>query len=117
MTELLMDWVLTGQIKVREIDEITIKEGKDRTIIHLEILDRIDEIYINVDIIISYKEKKIKLIMDDGENIVIQEGPIEKGLGWIRYKLIIGNEKYIYRMKIPQIENKNNGTSSEKYRS
>ncbi|EXX50500.1 hypothetical protein RIR_jg39811.t1 [Rhizophagus irregularis DAOM 181602=DAOM 197198] len=83
MIEPPMDWVLTGQIKVREITEVMIKEGKDRTIIHLEVEDRIDRILVNVDIIMSYKERKIKLIMDDGEDIVIQEGPIEKGLGWI----------------------------------
>ncbi|CAB4444402.1 unnamed protein product [Rhizophagus irregularis] len=95
------NWFLTYQVKVDEITEATIKEEKNRTIIHLRIDDEGDGdglfIEVNVHIIIKLKEKKIKLIMEDTNNMIIEERPIEKGLEWIRSKLILGNEIYIRR--------------------
>ena len=33
--------------------------------------------------------------MEDTDKMIIEERPIEKGLGWIRSKLVIGNEIYL----------------------
>lgn len=101
-----MNWFLTYRVKVDEIYKATIKEKKNITIIHLEIREGESSIDVNVHIIIRLKEKKIKLIMEDRDDMIIEERPIEKGLGWIRSKLIIGNEKYIRRIEIPRIKRK-----------
>ncbi|EXX66094.1 hypothetical protein RirG_127100 [Rhizophagus irregularis DAOM 197198w] len=101
-----MNWFLTYRVKVDKIWKVTIKEEENKTIIHLRIEEEEDFILVDVHIIIRLKEKKVKLIMEDGNNMIIKERPIEKGLGWVRSKLIIGNEKYIRRIAIPRIENK-----------
>ncbi|CAB4438111.1 unnamed protein product [Rhizophagus irregularis] len=86
-----INWFRTHLIKVDEIVEKTIKEGKDKTIIYLRILEE-NLAVVEMHIIIRPKEKKVKLIMEQGDDMMIEERPIEKGLGWIRSKLIIGNE-------------------------
>ncbi|CAB4445461.1 unnamed protein product [Rhizophagus irregularis] len=89
------NWFLTYRVKVEDILKVTIKEEKNTTIIYLRVNNGESYIEVNVHIIIKLKEKKIKLIMEDTKNMIIEERPIEKGLGWIRSKLIIGNEIYI----------------------
>ncbi|CAB4488187.1 unnamed protein product [Rhizophagus irregularis] len=101
-----MSWFLTYRVKVDKIWKVTIKEEENETIIHLRIEEEEDFILVDVHIIIRLKEKKVKLILEDGNNMIIEERPIEKGLGWVRSKLIIGNEKYIRRIEIPRIKNK-----------
>ena len=90
-------WFLTYRLEVEEILKATIKEEKNTTIIYLRINDRGSAfgVRVNVHIIIKLKEKKIKLIMEDTDKMIIEERSIEKGLGWIRSKLIMGNETYL----------------------
>ncbi|CAB4440180.1 unnamed protein product [Rhizophagus irregularis] len=90
------NWFLAHLIKVDEIVKKTIKEGKNETIIYLRILEESLAV-VEMHIIIRSKEKKIKLIMQERNDIMIEERPIEEGLGWIRSKLILGNEIYIRR--------------------
>ncbi|EXX66229.1 hypothetical protein RirG_125830 [Rhizophagus irregularis DAOM 197198w] len=97
---------LTYRVKVDKIWKVTIKEEGNKTIIRLRIEEGENFILVDVHIIIRLKEKKVKLIMEDKDNMIIEERLMEKGLGWVRSKLIIGNEKYIRRIEIPRIKNK-----------
>ncbi|CAB4427460.1 unnamed protein product [Rhizophagus irregularis] len=78
-----MNWFLTYRIKVNDILKATIKEEENKTIISLRINEGESFILVNVHIIIRLKNKKVKLIMEDGDDMIIEERPIEKGLGWI----------------------------------
>ncbi|CAB5377253.1 unnamed protein product [Rhizophagus irregularis] len=78
-----MSWFLTYRVKVDKIWKVTIKEEENETIIHLRIEEEEDFILVDVHIIIRLKEKKVKLILEDGNNMIIEERPIEKGLGWL----------------------------------
>ncbi|GBC25422.2 DDE-type integrase/transposase/recombinase [Rhizophagus irregularis DAOM 181602=DAOM 197198] len=88
-----MNWFLTYRVKVDKIWKVTIKEEENETIIHLRIEEEEDFILVDVHIIIRLKEKKVKLIMEDGNNMIIEERPIEKGLGW-NYNIDMEEEEY-----------------------
>ncbi|GET59234.1 DDE-type integrase/transposase/recombinase [Rhizophagus irregularis DAOM 181602=DAOM 197198] len=88
-----MNWFLTYRVKVDKIWKVTIKEEENKTIIHLRIEEEEDFILVDVHIIIRLKEKKVKLIMEDGNNMIIKERPIEKGLGW-NYNIDMEEEEY-----------------------
>ncbi|GBC21546.2 DDE-type integrase/transposase/recombinase [Rhizophagus irregularis DAOM 181602=DAOM 197198] len=88
-----MNWFLTYRVKVDKIWKVTIKEEENETIIHLRIEEEEDFILVDVHIIIRLKEKKVKLIMEDGNNMIIEKRPIEKGLGW-NYNIDMEEEEY-----------------------